>query len=154
MAWRVREHKHCKNWASFCLRFSLPPVFRWNRFCGHTKCLLFFFRCAHRKRNSRNLVCPQNRILRKTWGGRKTHAESRFIAMLEISMASSSGFLILCLCNFLLWLAFIKLFCAKLFLIIFWMHVLHFFLLESNIKCLTLKEKSAKRVFKNISGRV
>ena len=153
MAWRVREHKHCKNWASFCLRFSLPPVFRWTRFCGHTKCLLFFFRCAHRKRNSRNLVCPQNRILWKAWGGRKTHAESRFLPCLRSRWRPVVVFLFSV--------------CAILFSGYF---LLNFFVLNSSwffIECtfcifsfrikhkiLTLKYKSAKRVFKNISGRV
>ena len=109
MAWRVREHKHCKNWASFCLRFSLPPVFRWTPFCGHTKCLLFFSVRAQEKKQQKFGVSTKSHPT-KNMRKEKNARRKSFFAMLEITMASSSGFLILCLCNSLLWLFFIKLF--------------------------------------------
>ena len=142
-----------KIWLLSVCVFPFLLFFVWLVFVGTLNVCCFFW-CAHRKRNSRNLVCPRNRILRKAWGGRKTHAESRFLPCLRSQCRPVLVFLFSVCAIFFSGCFLLNFFCAKLFLIFFWMHVLHFFLLESNIKCLTLKEKSAKRVFKNISGRV
>ena len=63
--------------------FLPPHAFRRMRFCGHTKFLLFLFRCAHRKKNNRHLVCPQKRVQRKTGGREKgKQKEAQFLQCL------------------------------------------------------------------------
>ena len=78
----------------------------------------FFSVCAPEKKQQKIGVSAKSHPT-KSMRREKNARRKSFFAMLEITMASSSGFLILCLCNSLLWLFFINFFCAKLFLIFF-----------------------------------